>query len=676
MKRLTSRRPPLPAGWGLPAVSSAEPEPAGADGADSSDGAPAAEPEPETKPEGVGEVGGADGGSSSSSSPPSADVGWGSATPTGEGGEDGQQGGAVVSSEADALMFGLQAAAAGTAEARDEGRDDERDPPVALPPAPKRAASQDAAVTAEDDDEADVDADAAVGTGGGVVEEKGAGGDGDVDDASTATLDAKIADLTLSADAVGLAGATSDGMMPPTPLPLADNNRGAPAAAGPPFNLVAPTGLRQGPLPPSGLGLPGEPHSPSGWAGAALRGGPGGDESLPSAAAAVGIVVGAEEGAHPAAAAVGDYPQQRGGLNLTPPPWEGNGGERRNLAAAAAVAPSSLPAARDGGGAGVRASSLPSEEELDAPAPAIAVAVAAAPAPADASTLVPDEAKLSEELTSRSEGLSSVVVAAASKGKEEAPVAAPAVLATEKLPLEEGAAALSTGGVKLDVGVSGNTSMAGKEEGEEEKATASSPSALGVAAGGGGEEQRGGDGGGIGVRTPAAATGEQAPGTAAAEPTAAAAAAAATAGAATADAASAGAATAEPAATPAGGSPTEQGQGQGQGLDSMLRAAGEAVVTAAPAGGDDGCDIGRKPGSDSSATPVLAGEAEGKSGGAGKEGEGVARPGRGQGEGLTAGQGRQETGVVEHKSVEPEGIDSSKHRGDEGDEAGRAWSKE
>eukprot|EP00903_Cladosiphon_okamuranus_P014228 g13217.t1 len=553
LKRLTSRRPPLPAGWGQTAVSSAEPEPTAADGDNSTVASAAAAPTAaETKPEGVGAAGGADGGS-----PPTVDVGWGSAAAAvAAGGQDGQEGGAVVSSEADALMFGLQAAAVGTAEARDEGRDD--DPPVILPPAPKRAASQDAAVTEEDDDDG----------GAGVVEEKRGGvdmdgdgdGDGDGGAASTAALNAKITDLTLSADAAGLAGATSDGMMPPTPLPLPDN-RGVEA----PLNIVAPTptGLRKGP--PSGFGGPGEPHSPSGWGG--RGGGLGVDVDVDESASPSGVGVGgAPDRAHPAAAVVGDYPQQRGGLNLTPPPWEGS--ERRDLAAAAGAVPS-LPA-RVGG------SSLPVEVE----------------SATSTSSLFPDEATPSAELApglgpgSEEHSAGSVV---ADRGQEEKDAAAGSAAHSEKLPLEDAAAAAD--GVKLAVGGE-------SKAGEGEKAAAPSPSGR---SDGVGHTGAGDDGN---VRTPAAE---------------------AVAGPSTAAVATASEPTVEPAAaTPAGGGPPEE-QGQGRRQDSILKVAGEAVVTAAAgaAAGVDDSGVGRKPGVKPSAPPALAGGSEGKSGRVGaREGEG------------------------------------------------------
>ncbi|CAM9430042.1 unnamed protein product [Scytosiphon promiscuus] len=273
LKRLTLRRPPLPAGWGLPAVSSAEPP-------------------PETAPSGGSSSSSSGGGDASGSvatgsgSPPEPKLG-GEGTQEGaqqqqqqqQQDEGGREGGPVVSSESDPLMFGLQAAAAGTAEAAaaaaaaataaaapavdedtDKGaRDSEEDgPPPAVPPSPRRAASQDAVVTADDAEEdalpADVDA---VNVGG------GAAGEVDVERGSTAALTAKIADLTLSADATALAGPTPAAISPPTPLPGArtGSNSSLPTAAAAATAAAVEGAMRpEGPL--SG-GFDGENKVPS-----------------------------------------------------------------------------------------------------------------------------------------------------------------------------------------------------------------------------------------------------------------------------------------------------------------------------------------------------------------------------------------------------------------------------
>ncbi|CAM9737733.1 unnamed protein product, partial [Pylaiella littoralis] len=102
LKRLTSRRPPLPAGWGLPAVSSAEP-PTGGDSSESGassgadDSGAAAASAAETKPvEGSGVVSASrqtDGSSGNPGPPASADGhGWGGGADGGGGGRSDVKG--------------------------------------------------------------------------------------------------------------------------------------------------------------------------------------------------------------------------------------------------------------------------------------------------------------------------------------------------------------------------------------------------------------------------------------------------------------------------------------------------------------------------------------------------------------------------------------------------------
>ncbi|CAN0438245.1 unnamed protein product, partial [Ectocarpus sp. 12 AP-2014] len=294
------------------------------------------------------------GGSGAAGSTP-AEVGWGivdgvsrsSETKVGGCGEDGGGGddtrgqdrkdgldevGAccadAANAEEDALMFGLQAAAAGTAR-------DQQPPSVPPPPPPRRATSQDPAVTADDDEEDD----------DGLGEEE----EGAAADDAAAALTAKIEDLTLSADAVGLEGPNPDEMLPRTPVPdvsgggaLAGAARQQGAAG-----FAEEVGGTSGDLRPAGGGEEGS--------------GTGGE-----VAPAAGVVAAAGVAAdHPAAMVVGDVEelaQKRDGLTLTPPPWEAN--QRRDLPAAAAV--SSLPPPP----AAVAASSLPSGASPSAFAPA------------------------------------------------------------------------------------------------------------------------------------------------------------------------------------------------------------------------------------------------------------------------------------------------------------------
>ncbi|CAM9737803.1 unnamed protein product [Pylaiella littoralis] len=558
-------------------------------------------------------------------------------------------------------MFGMQAAAVGTAEqARGGGEEEARhqhhrhqdDPRPAVPPCTRRASSQDPAVMDDDTDE----------------EETGEGGVADVQqqqqqrseeqeqgDVSTAALlSAKIADLTLSADPAGLAGANPDGMMPPTPLP---DTRGAVGG----LQLAAPGVLRQG---PPLFGAAAEPRA-STW-------GAGGGATTPSAGVAA-AVEGGRLGGSAVETVVGTYPQQRSGLNLTPPPWEGS--EKRND-----FVPS-VPSLAIGASApskGVSPPSLASPEESSAPAPPPADAF-----DADAASRAPVETK-SSELEPDRPPLSSG--GGGSGSDERDGVSGGSLFPEEIVPQEETSAtmtqegtasALSTDEVDLDLAGNDGRGKAEKEgvgAGESEddvggkSAPPPSPADLPGSVSAGCCE--GGDGAGVArtytageMEAPGVAAGaspeqpvsseratalggEAAAAAAAAEPTVTVAEATATRG--EADGSPSSAAVAAWGGGGGGGEPAED--------EGAVQAKGEAVV-AAPgfsSSEDDGS---------------LRCDPETPTGSAPATGDAVAER---KAEGFAAIHGRQDSGVIEHKSVEPGG--GSKE--DLGDDAGRAWSKE